>query len=125
MTEATKKPTKIEALRAKIAAAQQALANYEAELSRLTIAEDQAAAERAAREQIEVVGLDAYTKVRFQYGRKATRKELTGEVVAFRPEQGSLPAAYRVEVGSGFDTEVLTVPARDVFVVGDNAEAAA
>lgn len=125
MTEATKKPTKIEALRTKIAAAQQALANYEAELSRLTLAEDQAAAERAAREQIEVVGLDAYTKVRFQYGRKDTRKELTGEVVAFRPEQGSLPAAYRVEVGSGFDTEVLTVPARDVFVVGDNAEAAA
>lgn len=125
MTEATKKPTKIEALRAKIAATQQALANYEAELSRLTIAEDQAAAERAAREQIEVVGLDAYTKVRFQYGRKDTRKEYTGEVVAFRPAQGELPAAYRVETGTGFDTEVLTVPARDVFVVGDNAETAA
>lgn len=120
MTEATvtaKKPTKIEALEAKIATTQQALANYEAELGRLKQAEAEAAAIANARKSVEVDGLPAGTKVKFTYGRKDTRKDLTGEVVAFRQALDTLPASYRVEVGAGFDTELLTVPARDVNVL--------
>lgn len=124
MTEATTtKPTKIEALRSKIAAKQADLSKLEAALAAEVLAEETTAAQAQARATIEVTGLPPLSRVRFQYGRKDTRKELTGEVVAFRPAQDTLPAAYRIEVGSGFDTEVLTVPARDVEVITSSADA--
>ena len=75
-----------------------------------------AAAEEAAkaREVIDVTGLDAYTKVTFEFGRKDNRKTLSGEVVAFAPAADKLPARYKIEVGSGFEASFYVVPSRDV-----------
>lgn len=113
MSETTK-PTKAQSLLSKIATAEAKLALMHKELAEVQAAEAKEAEIAAARQQIEVDGLPEFTKVRFTFGRKDTRKEYTGEVVAFRPAQGELPAAYRVETGTGFDLQVLTVPARDV-----------
>lgn len=108
------KPTKIEALQTKITGLQATIDKLNAELAELVKAEEATAGERAAREQVEVIGLSPLTKVRFFFGRKDNRKEYTGDVVAFRPAAGELPAAYKIEVGTGFDTDIKTVPARDV-----------
>lgn len=71
-------------------------------------------AEAEARAAIDVTGLDAMTQVAFEFGRKENRKTLTGSVVAFAAAEGKVPARYKIEVGSGFNTELFTVPARDV-----------
>ena len=114
MTEATTKPTKLEALNTRIT-------KLTAELEKLTKErDDYAANEQAilaaaeARKQIEVEGLPQFTKVVFFFGRKENRKQYSGEVVAFRGASDTLPAAYKIETGVGFDLEVKVVPARDV-----------
>lgn len=114
MSETTTKLTKVQALEKKAAELEAKLSVLHKELAAAKEAEAAEQALAASRQQIEVDGLPEFTKVRFTFGRKDTRKEYTGEVVAFRPAQGELPAAYRVETGTGFDLQVLTVPARDV-----------
>lgn len=131
MSETTPaKLTKLQTLDAKITAGEAALTKLREERNKLAAEETQAVEQAAARKQIEVDGLDEFTKVRFTFGRKDNRKDYTGEVVAFRPASGDLPAAYRIETGTGFDLQVLTVPARDVqpiapVAVEDAAEVAA
>lgn len=120
------KPTKLQALRNKIEAAEAALVKLRAEATTLEQSEQAESEKAAARKQIEVDGLPEFTKVRFTFGRKDNRKDYTGEVVAFRPATGDMPAAYRIETGVGFDLQVLTVPARDVQpITADVAEGTA
>ena len=114
MTESTTKPTKLEALNTRIE-------KLTTELAKLTTERDNFAANEAAeriradnRKQIEVDGLPQFTKVVFFFGRKENRKQYSGEVVAFRGASDTLPAAYKIETGVGFDLEVKVVPARDV-----------
>lgn len=108
------KPTKVQSLSKRAAELEAKLSILHKELAAAQAAEQAEAESGAAREQIEVTGLPEFTKVKFTFGRKDNRKEYTGEVVAFRPAGGDLPAAYRIETGAGFDLQVLTVPARDV-----------
>jgi hypothetical protein len=113
MSETTK-PTKVQSLSKRVAELEAKLTVLHKELA---VAQAVEAAEAEAgknREAVEVTGLPEFTKVRFTFGRKDTRKEYTGEVVAFRPASGELAAAYRIETGTGFELQVLTVPARDV-----------
>lgn len=121
MSEPTTKPTKVQSLTKRAAELEAKLSVLHKELAAAQEAEKAELAAGAARQQVEVDGLPEFTKVRFTFGRKDNRKEYTGEVVAFRPAQGELPAAYRVETGTGFDLQVLTVPARDVQVLAEVA----
>jgi len=113
------------ALQTAIAALQTKLADLEGKLStaELEFAESQKLS--AAREAIEVTGLPAGTEVTFDCGRKDNKKTYTGTTVAFRAAVDTLPAAYKVSVGAGFDAEIKVVPARDVSVVGAEPEVAA
>lgn len=70
------------------------------------------AAERIA--EIEAKGVAVGSVITFDYGRAATRTERSGKVLAFRPKTDTVPAAYKVEVGEGFDLEVVTVLAVNV-----------
>lgn len=127
MTDATTvaaKPTKLEALDVKLAAARATVDKLFAERNALVSAQEAEQAAAAAREAIDVTGLDAYTKVLFIFGRKENRKQREGNVVAFAPAAGELPARYKIEVGSGFDVEILTVPARDVTLPDEEVGAA-
>ena len=114
MTEATTKPTKVQSLSKRAAELEAKLAVLHKELAAAQAIEAAEAEAGKSRNEIEVTGLAEFTKVKFTFGRKDTRKEYTGEVVAFRPASGDLAAAYRIETGAGFDLQVLTVPARDV-----------
>lgn len=116
MTEATKAPTladlnklisKRDAAQAVVKQLEEIIPGFEAQLK-------DALAAQQAREVVEVTGLAVGTTITFTYGRKDNRTERTGEVVAFAPAADTMPARYKVEVGSGFDIELLTVPARDV-----------
>jgi len=73
-------------------------------------------AEAAARAVIDVDGLPAGAKVEFVFGRKENRVTNYGAVIGFAPAEGKLPARYKIEVGSGFDTVIFAVAARDVKV---------
>ena len=115
MTEATTKPTKLQALTAKIATLQQQVTTLIAERDQLAAAEQEAAEKQAARASVEVTGLAPDTTISFIYGRKDNRKDRTGVVVAFAAAAGDMPARYKVKAGDGFDAELLVVPARDVY----------
>lgn len=113
MSETTKL-SKVQSLTKRAAELEAKLAVLHKELAAAKAVEAAEAEAGKNREAVEVTGLPEFTKVRFTFGRKDTRKEYTGEVVAFRPASGDLAAAYRIETGTGFDLQVLTVPARDV-----------
>jgi hypothetical protein len=114
----------ITALKKSIEALQIKLADLEGKLStaELEFAESQKLS--AAREAIEVTGLPAGTEVTFEFGRK-DKKVYTGTVLAFRAAVDTLPSAYKITIGAGFDADIKTVPARDVSVVGAEQEVAA
>ncbi len=118
MTEATTKTIDPMKLAARLLAEQTKLtarlAEIATELEPLTAIVEAAKAEQAARARVEVTGLDAFTTVEFDFGRKDNRKTQNGTVVAFAPAQDKLPARYKIEVGVGFDAQMLVVPARDV-----------
>lgn len=114
MTEATIKPTKLQTLITKHAAAVAAAAKLNAEIDELNVAAEAEAVAGAARRVVDVSGLEVGTAVVFVYGRKDTRKERAGVVKAFAAAVGDMPARYKIEVGDGFEAELLTVPARDV-----------
>ncbi len=113
------KPTKVQSLSKRVADLEAKLAVANKELVAAQEVEAAAAEANKHRDLVETIGLPEFTKVRFTFGRKDTRKEYTGEVVAFRPASGELSAAYRIETGTGFDLQVLTVPARDVQQISE------
>jgi hypothetical protein len=104
----------IDAINKAIEATLSKLADLEAKKSKLEVEAEEEAATAAARAKIELVGLPVGTEVTFSFGRKDNRKEFTGKVLAFRPAADTLPAAYKVETGTGFDADIKVVPARDV-----------
>ena len=114
MTEATTKPTKLGALNTRIEKLATELAKLTKERDDYAANEQAILAAAEARKQIEVDGLPQFTKVVFFFGRKENRKQYSGEVVAFRGASDTMPAAYKIETGVGFDLEVKVVPARDV-----------
>lgn len=125
MTETTKtKPVtvasltrQIESITSRRDAARQYILSADAELDALIPQRDALAAAEQARAAIETEGLPPGTQVSFTFGRGDTRTDKVGTVIAFRPKADTTPAAYRIEVGEGFDKEVLTVPAASVKAV--------
>lgn len=125
MTETTKnKPVtvasltkQIDTLNSKKAAAVAMLDQIGDALPGLIAQRDALAAAEQARAAIETEGLPVGTQVSFTFGRGETRTDKVGTVIAFRPKVDTAAAAYRIEVGEGFDKEVLTVPAASVKAV--------
>lgn len=50
-------------------------------------------------------GLPNGTNVTFSYGRAETKKELSGVVVGSKPQEKG-PTLYRIQSGTGFDSEI-------------------
>lgn len=73
--------------------------------------------EEAQRAAVEAAGVQVGSVITFDYGRGETRTSKQGKVLAFRPKTDTLPAAYKVEVGEGFDLDVVTVLAVNVKAV--------
>lgn len=94
---------------AAIAAADEALPALQAERAAEVAAEQ-------ARELTESTGIPVGTQITFDYGRGETRTTKSGKVLAFRAKSDTVPAAYKVEVGEGFDLDVVTVLAANVKV---------
>jgi hypothetical protein len=116
----------ITAMKKSISDLQIKLADLEGKLSTAELEYAESQKLSAAREAIEVTGLPAGTEVTFEFGRKDNKKTYTGTVVAFRAAVDTLPSAYKVKVGDGFDAEIKTVPARDVaLVAAEQADAEA
>ena len=107
---------RIEAVKVQRAAAETYLQTSAELLADLVQNRDRLLAEEAARAAIEAQGLPPGTAVTFEFGRAKTRCDKAGTVVAFRPKGENTAAAYRIEVGEGFDKDVYTVPATSVKV---------
>lgn len=103
--------TKLQTARA---AAVATIEGIDAKLPELIAQRDAEVAAEQARAAVEANGVPVGTAITFDYGRAATRTERTGKVLAFRAKTDTVPAAYKVETGEGFDLEVVTVLAANV-----------
>lgn len=112
----SKLTAQINKLQESITKAQATIDAANAQLPELIAQRDAEAAAAEARAQVEATGFEPGTLISFEYGRAATRTTKTGTVLAFRPKTDTVPAAYKVQTGEGFDAEVLTVLAINVKV---------
>ena len=125
MTETTKtKPVtvasltkQIDTLNVQLASAAALIVQIEDKLPGLIARRDALVQAEQARTAIETEVLPPGTQVSFTFGRGETRTDKVGTVIAFRHKVETTAAAYRIEVGEGFDKEVLTVPAASVKAV--------
>lgn len=110
----SKTATAIAKLEAKLADARAIIAEGETKLAELQRVRAVEVEDARVAELRDVTGYAVGTQIVVDYGRGSTREELTGTVRGFRPKTGTLPAAYRVEVGDGMDAAILTVLASNV-----------
>ena len=82
----------------------------------LKIAELQPAADK----EIDTSSLAAGDTVSFEYGRAEKKRNLSGVVIAIKREPNKA-ALVKVQVGDGFDAEILTVFETTIFQVGGAA----
>lgn len=87
-----------DALQAQIAKAEERVVKLKAQLTEVT--------------KFDNVGLNA--TVTFDYGRGNKVRQLTGVVTGDKPAEGNTPRLLAITVGSGFDAEVVKVPAAAV-----------
>ena len=100
----------IERLRKGISAAHKSIDEREAQIASLealipTLPEASASVPAAAKRP----KIEAGTAVQFRYGRGDTAKVRDGVVKARKDNADGNPELYRVEVGEGFDAELVTV----------------